>query len=186
MDWDMLEAAVRGCRNCRLGAGRTNAVPGEGNRSAELMIIGEGPGRDEDLSGRPFVGKAGQLLDRMLAAIGLDRGDVYICNVVKCGPPGNRNPEPDEAAACIPFLRAQFSLIRPRVILCLGSVALRNVMDPQGRITRDRGQWTQRKGVWMMATYHPAALLRDESKKREAWADMQMLRDKLKELSLSE
>ena len=161
-------------------------MPGEGNRSAPLMIIGEGPGRDEDLSGRPFVGKAGQLLDRMLAAIGLGRGDVYICNVVKCRPPGNRNPEPDEAAACLPFLRAQFSLIRPRVILCLGSVALRHVMDPQGRITRDRGAWVERKGVWMMATYHPAALLRDESKKREAWADMQMLRDKLKELSQSE
>ena len=184
MDWDTFEEAVRCCRRCRLCENRTYAVPGEGNRASPLMIIGEGPGRDEDLSGRPFVGKAGQLLDRMLAAIGLRREDVYICNVVKCRPPGNRNPEPEEADACLPFLRAQFLLLRPRIILCLGSVALRNVMDPDGRITRDRGNWVQKKGVWMMATYHPAALLRDESKKQEAWADMQQLRDKMQELSI--
>lgn len=182
--WDELFNAVRGCRRCPLCQYRTNVVPGEGNRNASLMFIGEGPGRDEDLSGRPFVGAAGQLLDKMIAAIGIKREDVYIANIVKCRPPGNRVPKEEEAKACIPYLRRQVYLIRPKVIVCLGATALRYVIDPEARITRVRGQWVERKGYWLIPTYHPAALLRDPAKKYEAWEDFKKIRDKLKELGV--
>lgn len=186
LTWENLESAIGDCRRCGLCQGRRNAVPGEGNRRAEVMFIGEGPGQVEDETGRPFVGPAGQLLDRMLAAIGLNRGQVYIANVVKCRPPGNRVPLPTEQQACLPYLRAQFLLVRPRVLVCLGSTASRAVIDPEMRITRQRGQWVQRKGVWMMGTYHPSALLRDDTgaKKREAWQDMKALRGKMQELGI--
>lgn len=180
--WPTLMDQIYACKACGLSAGRTNVVPGEGNLHARLMFIGEGPGAQEDLTGRPFVGAAGQLLDRMLAAIGLLREDVYIANVVKCRPPHNRVPTPDEAAACMPYLRAQVALVRPQVIVLLGATPAKAILGEDTRITRDRGKWVERKGVWIMPTFHPAALLRDESKKRPAWEDFQAVRDKLKSL----
>ena len=134
------------------------------------------------MSGRPFVGRAGQLLDKMIGAIGFRREEVYIANVVKCRPPNNRTPEESEADACLPYLRVQFALIRPKIIVCLGATAAKYIYDPNVRITRDRGVWKEKKGVWILPTYHPAALLRDESKKREAWEDMQKLKQKYDEI----
>lgn len=182
VSWPTLLAEIAACERCRLCERRTQAVPGEGDPHADLMCIGEGPGREEDAQGRPFVGAAGLLLEKMLAAIGRTRADVYIANAVKCRPPDNRVPEPDEIAACLPFLRAQVALIRPRVIVLLGATALKAVLSPDMRITRDRGQWVERKGVWFMPTFHPAALLRDESKKRPVWEDLKAVRDKLASL----
>ncbi len=182
--WELFERQVEACRLCPLYQGIHHKVPGQGDRNAPLMLIGEGPGQTEDEEGLAFVGAAGQLLTRMLGAIGLPRERVYICNVVKCRPPYNRVPTPEEAEACRIHLRMQTWLVRPRVILLLGSTAARNLLDPEIRITRDRGKWTERKGIWMMPTYHPSALLRDESKKPEAWEDMKKLKSKLKELAL--
>ena len=182
--WELFEEQVEACRLCPLCRNIHHKVPGQGDRNSPLMLIGEGPGQTEDEEGLAFVGAAGQLLTRMLAAIQLPRERVYICNVVKCRPPHNRVPTDDEAAACRIHLRMQTWLVRPRVIVLLGATAAKNLLDPGIRITRDRGQWTLRKGVWMMPTYHPSALLRDESKKRDAWTDMQSLRDKLRELGL--
>lgn len=179
VSWPTLLEDIAACTKCRLCEGRTHAVPGEGNPRADLLFIGEGPGRDEDALGRPFVGAAGQLLERMLAAIDLTRSDVYIANVVKCRPPANRAPEPDEVAACLPYLRAQTALIRPRVIVLLGASAYKSVTGSTEGITRARGQWIERRGVWMLPTFHPAALLRDESKKRPVWEDLKRVRDKL-------
>lgn len=181
-DWRELYEQMTDCAKCRLCETRTNVVPGEGNPNAVIMFIGEGPGRDEDLSGRPFVGAAGRLLDKMLGAIGLSREEVYIANVVKCRPPNNRTPEESEAAACMPYLRGQFALIRPKIIVCLGATAAKYIYDPDIRITRDRGVWKNSKGVWILPTYHPAALLRDESKKRAAWEDMKKLKEKYSEI----
>ncbi len=182
MEWNELEQAVQQCRKCRLCEKRTYSVFGEGDPNAVIMLVGEGPGYEEDQQGRPFVGPAGQLLDRMLAAIELEREDVYIANVVKCRPPGNRNPEEDEAVKCLPYLRAQYSLIRPKIIVCLGAIATRYLYDRDARITKVRGVWKEKGGVWFLPTYHPAALLRDESKKRDAWADMQALSEKYSEI----
>ena len=184
VSWDSLHGAIQACEKCGLCRGIHHKVPGQGNGNADLMFIGEGPGAEEDLQGLAFVGAAGQLLTRMIAAIGMTREQVYICNVVKCRPPQNRTPAPEEAAACLPFLRAQFSLVRPRVIVLLGATAARAVLGEQTRITRDRGAWTEKKGVWFMPTYHPAALLRDETKKRDAWHDFQAVKKKLEELNL--
>ncbi len=181
-DWETLYATLQGCKGCGLSAGRTNIVIGDGNPKAKIMLIGEGPGRDEDLQGIPFVGAAGKLLDKMLAAIDLDRNNVYIANIVKCRPPQNRTPLEEEAEACIGHLRAQVALVRPAIIVCLGATAARYVYDRNVRITRDRGIWKCSKGVWILPTYHPAALLRDESKKREAWDDLKKLRAKYEEL----
>lgn len=181
--WKELYSEINGCQKCRLGEQRTNIVIGEGDPKATIMFIGEGPGRDEDLSGRPFVGRAGQLLDKMIGAIGFRREEVYIANVVKCRPPNNRTPEESEADACLPYLRVQFALIRPKIIVCLGATAAKYIYDPNVRITRDRGVWKDKKGVWILPTYHPAALLRDESKKREAWEDMQKLKQKYDEIA---
>lgn len=186
VSWPELMAEIQGCTRCLLWEKRTFVVPGEGDLHARLMLIGEGPGAQEDATGRPFVGAAGQLLDKMLAAIGLAREQVYIANIVKCRPPQNRVPAPDEAQACLAHLRAQVALIRPQVIVCLGATSARYVIGEDCRITRDRGQWIERKGVWIMPTFHPAALLRDESKKRPAWADFKAVRDKLAELEGSE
>ena len=184
--WELFEQQVAACRLCPLWGQIRNKVPGQGDRNAPLMLIGEGPGQQEDLTGRPFVGAAGQLLDKMLAAIGLTRGQVYICNIVKCRPPHNRVPEEAEANACKLHLRNQVALVRPKVIVLLGSTAAKNTLGPDIRITRDRGRWFNVKGTWMLPTYHPSALLRDPAKKREAWEDMQTLRDKLIELGLYE
>ena len=184
--WPTLSQEVFSCEKCRLYQTRQNVVLGEGDLHAALMFIGEGPGAQEDASGRPFVGAAGQLLDRMLAAIGMTRGQVYICNIVKCRPPQNRVPEPDERSACMPYLRQQVALVRPKVIVCLGSTPTRALLGDHMRITRDRGVWQLKKGVWFMPTYHPAALLRDLDKKRPAWEDFKAIRDKLIELGVYE
>ena len=182
--WELFEKQVEACRLCSLCRQIRHKVPGQGDRNAPLMLIGEGPGQVEDEEGLAFVGPAGQLLTKMLEAIQLSREQVYICNVVKCRPPNNRVPTPEEAAACRIHLRIQTWLVKPRVIVLLGSTAAKNLLDPEIRITRDRGKWTERKGVWMMPTYHPSALLRDPDKKREAWEDMKSLRSKLQELGL--
>ena len=162
-DWATLYEKLESCTDCGLCKGRTNVVIGVGNPQSKIMLIGEGPGRDEDIQGYPFVGAAGQLLDKMLAAISLDRTKVYIANIVKCRPPQNRVPTDEEAAACKLHLRIQTALIRPKVIVLLGSTAAKNIIGADIRITRDRGKWFERKGIWMMATYHPSALLRDPS-----------------------
>ena len=182
--WELFEEQVEACRLCPLCRGILHKVPGQGDRQAPLMLIGEGPGQTEDEEGLAFVGAAGQLLTKMLGAIGLPRDRVYICNVVKCRPPHNRAPTPEEAEACRIHLRMQTYLVRPAVILLLGATAAKYLLDPEIRITRDRGKWTERKGIWMMPTYHPSALLRDESKKPDAWEDMKSLREKLRELGL--
>ena len=184
ISWELLESQVEACRMCGLCEHIHHKVPGQGDHHSPLMFIGEGPGQVEDEQGLAFVGPAGQLLTRMLLAIDLPRDRVYICNVVKCRPPNNRVPEPQEAAACMLHLRMQVALVRPKVIVLLGSTAAKNTLGEDIRIIRDRGKWFERKGVWMMPTYHPSALLRDTSKKRDAWEDMQSLRDKLMELGL--
>ena len=182
--WELFERQVEACRLCPLWQHILHKVPGQGDRNAPLMLIGEGPGQTEDEEGLAFVGAAGQLLTRMLEAIQLPRERVYICNVVKCRPPYNRVPTQEEAEACRIHLRMQTWLIRPKVIVLLGSTAAKNLLNPDIRITRERGQWTERKGVWIMPTYHPSALLRDESKKPQAWEDMKSLRAKLMKLGL--
>lgn len=154
-------------------------VPGEGDPHARLMLVGEGPGQREDATGRPFVGAAGQLLERMLGAIGLRREQVFIANVVKCRPPGNRVPAEEEAMACLPFLLAQIELVDPEVVLLLGATATRALAGRRLAITQVRGRWFERDGRLYLPTYHPAALLRDPSKKREAWEDLKMVRDSL-------
>jgi DNA polymerase len=147
------------------------------------MVIGEGPGADEDRLGLPFVGKAGQLLDRILAAGSFSREtNVYVANVVKCRPPGNRTPLPEERDACLPILREQFRRIRPPIVLLLGSTALQAILDPQARITQSRGQWSEKGGVWFMATYHPAALLRNPQLKKDVWSDLKLVMNKYREL----
>ena len=180
--WPELYEEISNCERCRLCRTRTNVVPGEGNPQATIMFIGEGPGRDEDLQGRPFVGRSGELLTRMIRAIDIDRNDVYICNVVKCRPPQNRNPEPDEAAACLNYLRAQVALVRPKIVVLLGKIACRYTLNEDVSVMREHGNWYERKGVWFMPTFHPSALLRDPSKKRESWDDFQKVREKLLEI----
>ena len=163
------------CRRCPLAATRTNVVFGEGDPHAKLMFIGEGPGADEDRLGRPFVGKAGQLLDRMIAAMQFKREEVYIANVVKCRPPGNRVPTPDEAARCIGYLERQIRFIAPEVIVLLGATAVTFLLDRHDGITRLRGNWLDYNGIPVMPTFHPAFLLRQESAKREAWHDLKLV-----------
>ena len=180
--WPQLMEEISVCEKCRLCETRTNVVLGEGDPHARLMFIGEGPGRDEDLQGRPFVGRSGELLTRMIRAIGIERDEVYICNVVKCRPPQNRNPEPDEAAACLNYLRAQVGLVRPQVVVLLGKVACRYALQQEISVTREHGRWYERKGVWFMPTYHPSALLRNPALKRDSWDDFQKIRDKLREI----
>ena len=184
--WESVLEQIRVCDRCALCREIHNKVPGQGDPHARLMLIGEGPGQEEDRQGLAFVGPAGQLLTKMLAAIGLSREEVYICNVVKCRPPRNRTPLPEEAAACLPLLRQQFALIKPQVVLLLGATAARAVLGDEVRITRDRGRFTERKGVWFMPTFHPSFLLRDESRKRDAWEDLKLVRAKLEELNAHE
>lgn len=170
--------ALGDCTRCKLHRGRSRLVFGVGNPNAMLVFVGEGPGADEDRQGIPFVGKAGQLLTRMIEAMGLKRDDVYICNVVKCRPPSNRDPEPDEVDACEPFLQAQLAILQPRVIVALGRHAAQTLLRTKTPITRLRGTWCEYRGVPLMPTYHPSYLLREEAdpakqRKREAWADLQ-------------
>lgn len=167
------------CSRCKLAGGRTRLVFGVGNPAAELMFVGEGPGADEDVQGEPFVGKAGRLLDKMIEAMGLRREDAYIANVVKCRPPGNRDPEPDEIEACEPFLKAQIDAIRPRVIVALGRFAVQTLLRDATPITRQRGRWREYDGVRLMPTFHPAYLLRNPPEKKKAWEDLQLVMKEL-------
>lgn len=182
ISWDLLHSQIAACEKCPLCRGIHQKVPGQGDGHARLMFIGEGPGAEEDAQGLAFVGAAGQLLTKMIAAMGYSREQVYICNIVKCRPPRNRAPLPEEASACLPYLRSQVALVQPKVIVLLGATAARTILGEHIRITRDRGRWVEKKGVWFMPTYHPAALLRDESKKKDAWADLKAARDKLQSL----
>jgi DNA polymerase len=163
------------CQRCKLASGRTNIVFGSGTASAKLVFVGEGPGFDEDQTGEPFVGAAGQLLTRIIAAINLSREQVYICNIIKCRPPGNRNPEPDEIESCLPFLEKQIAAIRPDFICALGKFAAQTLLKSDVPISRLRGRFYEYNGIKLLATYHPAYLLRNPDKKREVWDDMQML-----------
>ncbi len=175
--WDALEAAVAGCQACELHRSRTHTVFGVGNHSARLMIIGEAPGAEEDRQGEPFVGRAGQLLNAMLRAIGLERGQVFIANILKCRPPGNRNPAPDEVAACAHFLHQQVALVRPQVILAVGGVAAHNLLrtdDAVGRLRRRVHAYGENR-IPLLVTYHPAYLLRRPEEKAKAWQDLQKL-----------
>jgi uracil-DNA glycosylase len=170
-----IRADIGDCTRCRLHKGRTNLVFGIGNPNAELMFVGEGPGADEDAQGEPFVGRAGQLLNNMISAMGLKREDVYIANVVKCRPPGNRTPEKDECDICSPFLLRQIEVIKPRVIVALGAVAAKNLLAVNDSMANLRGRWYDFRGSRLAVTYHPAYLLRDPRQKKEAWKDLQMV-----------
>jgi uracil-DNA glycosylase len=172
---DLWENHVDGCTKCPLHHGRNNIVFGEGSADADIMFIGEGPGRDEDIQGRPFVGRAGQKLNDIIHAMGLERDDVYIANIVKCRPPGNRNPETEESETCIPYLREQIRIIAPRVIVALGSVSARNLLNTTTPISKMRGEFYEYMGVPVMPTYHPAYLLRNYTPRTrgEVWSDMQ-------------
>ena len=170
-----IRADIGDCTRCRLHKGRTNLVFGVGNPDAELMFVGEGPGADEDAQGEPFVGRAGQLLNNMISAMGLKREDVYIANVVKCRPPGNRTPEKDECDMCSPFLLRQIEVIKPKVIVALGAVAAKNLLAMNDSMANLRGRWYDFRGARLAVTYHPAYLLRDPRQKKEAWKDLQMV-----------
>lgn len=174
-----LEKSIIGCNKCKLCNNRNNIVFGCGNKNADLMFIGEGPGADEDIEGVPFVGKAGKLMNMAFEGIGIDREKVYIANIVKCRPPQNRNPEDDEANSCLDYLRNQVMLVKPKIIVLLGSVALKNILGKEYGITASRGTWIERKGILYMPTWHPAALLRDESKKIDFWKDLKEVYAKL-------
>lgn len=182
-NWDDLENACQQCERCGLCAGRHHVVFGVGNRRAKVMFVGEGPGENEDLQGEPFVGRGGQLLDKFLTAVDLDRkSNIYIANIVKCRPPQNRDPLPDEQEACIGWLRNQFALMRPKIVVCLGRVAAMRIMKPDIKITREHGVFMDKNGTLMMATLHPAALLRNPKQKPEAFEDFLKLREKIDEL----
>ncbi|MFH0799213.1 MAG: uracil-DNA glycosylase [Pseudomonadota bacterium] len=170
---EKLRAETGECLKCKLGRGRKNLVFGVGNPDADLMFIGEAPGADEDEQGIPFVGRAGQLLTKIILAMGFKREDVYIANICKCRPPSNRNPEPDEVAACMPWLIKQAEIIEPKVIVCLGSVATQNLLGTEEKITRLRGKFAMWHDIPVMPTYHPAFLLRNPAMKKPAWEDMQ-------------
>ena len=184
LNWMDLEAKTSTCRNCGLCETRNHVVFGVGNRNADIMFIGEGPGEQEDLQGEPFVGPAGKLLDDMLSIIDLNRENCYIANIVKCRPPGNRDPKEEEQDSCIGYLRNQVALIQPKIIVCLGRIAAMRIIRPDYRITREHGAWIQKNGVWMTAFYHPSALLRDLSKRPETFEDILSLRQKYKDLGI--
>ena len=171
-NWEDLEKSILECKKCRLCTNRTNIVFGQGNKKARLMFIGEGPGADEDKQGIPFVGKAGQLMNNAFQALEIKREDVYIANIVKCRPPSNRVPEDDEVQTCLNYLRNQVILIKPKIIVLLGSTALKNILGKEYGITAVRGNWMEKNGIKYMPTWHPAALLRDENKKIEFWQDL--------------
>ena len=184
-NWEDLKSACLACRRCELAATRTQVVFGVGNPKAKVLFVGEGPGQNEDLQGEPFVGRGGQLLDKYLAAVDLDRRtNVYIANIVKCRPPRNRDPLPGEQDACIGWLRNQFALLRPGIIVCLGRIAATKMIRPDFKITKEHGQFFEKNGVLFMATLHPAALLRNPSQKGDALEDFLRLREKIDELGL--
>ncbi len=177
-----IRAEMEDCRRCVLCQGRQNIVFGVGNPHARLVLVGEAPGREEDERGEPFVGEAGRLLDRILFAMGLRREEVYICNVEKCRPPDNRDPLPEEIAACEPFLKRQLAAIRPQLIVTLGRFAAQTLLRDQTAITRLRGQWREYQGIPLLPTFHPAYLLRNPTSKREVWEDMKQVIQRLREM----
>lgn len=179
--WEELEQSIENCKKCGLCENRTNIVFGVGNRNADIMFIGEGPGGDEDKEGIPFVGKAGQLMNKAFEGLGINRDEVYIANIVKCRPPSNRDPKQEEADACLNYLRNQVILVKPKIIVLLGRIALQNILGKESSITSMRGKWIERKGILYMPTWHPAALLRDENKKIEFWKDLKEVKRKIKE-----
>lgn len=185
LDWEVLERQCKGCEQCQLHRRRNNVVFGVGNKNADVMFIGEGPGEHEDLKGEPFVGAAGKLLDEMLSIIDLNRDNCYITNIVKCRPPGNRDPYDEEQDACIGYLRNQVALIRPKIIVCLGRIAAKRVIDPDYRITREHGNWIENNGVYMTAIYHPSALLRDLRKRPETFEDLIIIRNMMRKLNIA-
>ena len=180
--WEELETTINGCKKCRLYTNRTTIVLGTGNKNAQIMLIGEGPGADEDIQGVPFVGKAGKLMNQALVGLGFQRDELYITNIVKCRPPGNRNPENDEAMACMDYLRTQVLLVKPKIIVLLGSVALKNILGEEYGITASRGKWVEKNGIFYLPTWHPAALLRDEEKKIDFWKDLKSVKEKIKNI----
>ncbi len=184
MDWQTLEAVCNSCDRCGLCEGRHNVVFGVGPRDADILFVGEGPGEQEDLQGEPFVGPAGKLLDDILSIVDLSRRNCYIANVVKCRPPGNRDPKQEEQEACMVYLRNQVALLKPKIIVCLGRIAATALIREDYRITREHGQWVEKNGVWMTAIYHPSALLRDLSKRPETFQDMLSIRAKYRELNI--
>lgn len=184
LDWESLESLCTNCQQCGLCQTRTNVVFGVGAKDTQIMFIGEGPGEQEDLQGVPFVGPAGKLLDDMLSIIDLNRQNCYIANIVKCRPPRNRDPQEDEQLACIGYLRNQVALIRPKIIVCLGRIAAKRIIDPEYRITREHGSWIFKNGIWMTAIYHPSALLRDVTKRPETFDDLLSIREKMRELNI--
>ena len=180
---DLLRQKALGCTACQLCEGRHNVVFGVGREDAEVMFIGEGPGENEDLQGEPFVGRGGQLLDKFLAVVDLDRNkNVYIANIVKCRPPKNREPLTEEQETCIRYLRNQVAIIRPKIIVCLGRIAACRIISPDFKVTKQHGQWIERNGVYMMGTYHPASLLRNPRQKPECFEDFLALREKIREV----
>lgn len=182
LNWEDLERTCMQCTNCGLCSGRHHVVFGVGKRNTDILFVGEGPGEQEDIQGEPFVGPAGKLLDDMLSIIDLNRSNVYIANIVKCRPPHNRDPLEEEQNACIGYLRNQVALIRPKIIVCLGRIAAKKIIDPDYRITRDHGTWINRNGIFLTAIYHPSALLRDVSKRPETFADLLEIRSKIEML----
>ncbi len=182
LDWNQLEETCKTCTRCGLAETRTKSVFGIGPRDADILFVGEGPGQQEDLRGEPFVGPAGQFLDEMLSIIDLGRQNCYIANVVKCRPPMNRDPQEAEQDACIGYLRNQFALIRPKLVICLGRIAAKRLIRPDYGITREHGLWVNKGGTWMTATYHPSALLRDPSKRPEAFRDLMSIKSKILEV----
>lgn len=183
-NWEELERDISNCKKCKLCMTRTNVVIGTGNKNADLMFIGEGPGEDEDKSGIPFVGKAGKLMDKAFEGLDIDREKVYIANIVKCRPPQNRVPDKEEANSCLDFLRNQVILIKPKIIVLLGSTALKNILGENYGITASRGKWIEKKNILYMPTFHPAALLRDENKKIDFWKDLKEVTLKASELNI--
>ena len=182
-DWPELKSACGSCTRCGLCETRNNVVFGVGNESADVMFVGEGPGEQEDLKGEPFVGPAGKLLDDMLSIIDLYRQEnIYIANIVKCRPPRNRDPLETEQDACIGYLRNQVALVQPKIIVCLGRIAAKRLIDEDYRITRQHGTWVQKNGIWMTAIYHPSALLRDVSKRPETFDDLISIWNKIREV----
>lgn len=182
LDWEQLESACNACTQCGLCATRHNVVFGVGPRDADILFVGEGPGQQEDLQGEPFVGAAGQFLDEILNIIDLGRHNCYIANIVKCRPPQNRDPLETEQDACIGYLRNQFALIRPKLVICLGRIAAMRLIRPDYRITREHGQWVLKGNTWMTAIYHPSALLRDASKRPETFRDLKSIQLKIREV----
>lgn len=179
-----VEKELKACCRCGLGEGRTNLVFGVGNPSADLMFIGEAPGADEDEQGIPFVGRAGQLLTKIIESIGFSRNDVYIANICKCRPPNNRPPEPDESAMCFPYLLKQIEIIQPKIIVALGNVPMKTLLKTEEGITKVRGRFTEWNGIEVMPTFHPSYLLRNQAAKRDVWEDMQAVWSRMKELGL--